>query len=149
MDGSSTGVYVITKAPHGPFIEGHVADMSFVGWLSNILKRAARSSSSADTQQACNTNDEVLAAQLLRSEPNGHTSKKHNVTDAMKGRLDSLSWMQTECTTRHICSSSRLKDSIEEDDADAQWCHSDIQLAEGTGRKKVARWILLCLRAPR
>ena len=107
MDGSSTGVYVMTKAPYGPFIEGHVAHMSFVGWSSNILKRVARSSLSADTQQACNTNDEVFAAQLLRSEPNGYTLKKHNVTDAVKARLDSLSWMQTECTTRHICSSSR------------------------------------------
>ena len=72
-------------APYKQFIEeGHVTDMSPIGWSTDKLKRVARSSLSAEIQHACNTDDEVVAAPLHWSEINGYHSTKQNVTDAVQ-----------------------------------------------------------------
>ena len=84
IDGSSTGGYVWTMAPYRQLIEGHVTDLSLIGWSTNKLKRVARSSLSAEIQRACNTDDELSAARLLWSEINGYQVTKHNVTDAVR-----------------------------------------------------------------
>ena len=82
--GSSTGGFVLTVAPYTQCIERHITDMSLIGWFTNKLNRVARSSLSAEIQQACNTDDELFAARLLRSEINGYQVTKQNVTDAVK-----------------------------------------------------------------
>ena len=58
--------------------------MSLIGWSTNKLKRVAKSSRSAEIQQACNTDDEFFAARLLWSEINGYQVARHNATDAVK-----------------------------------------------------------------
>ena len=58
VDGSSTGGCALTMAPYKQFIEGHMTDMSLIGWSTNKLKRVARTSLSAEIQQARNTDDE-------------------------------------------------------------------------------------------
>ena len=57
-------------APYKQFIEGQITNLSLNGWSTNKLKRVAKSSLSAEIQQACNTDDE-FAARLLWSEING------------------------------------------------------------------------------
>ena len=64
--------YVLTMASYKEIIEGHMTDMSLIAWSSNKLKRMARSSLSAEIQQACNADDELFAARLLWSEINGY-----------------------------------------------------------------------------
>ena len=73
-----------TMAPYRQLIEGHVTDLSLIGWSTNKLKRDARSSMSAEIQRACNTDDELFAARLLWSEINWYHVTEHNVTDAVK-----------------------------------------------------------------
>ena len=73
VDGGSTGGYVLSMAPYKQLIEGHMTDMSLIGSSTNRLKRVARSSRSAEVQQACNVDDEFFfTARLLRSETNGY-----------------------------------------------------------------------------
>ena len=78
------GGSVLTMAPYGQFLEGHVVDISLLGWSTNKLKRVPRSSLSAEFQQACSIDDEQYAARLPWSEINGCQVTKHNVTDAVK-----------------------------------------------------------------
>ena len=47
VDGSSTTGYVMTIAPYGPFIEGHMTDTTLIGWSTNKHVLLARSSLSA------------------------------------------------------------------------------------------------------
>ena len=68
----------------GPFIEGHMTDMRSIGWPTKKLKRVALSPSSAEIQQACNTEDDVFAARLLWRELNGHAVTTRNVTEAVE-----------------------------------------------------------------
>ena len=75
---------MLTMAPYRQFIESHMTDMTLIGWSTNNLKRAARSSLSAEIQQACNIDDELFAARLLWSEISRYQFTKHNVTDVVK-----------------------------------------------------------------
>ena len=124
---------MLTIAPYRQFIEGHMTDMSLIGWSTNKLKRVARSSLSAEIQQACNTDDELFAARLLWSETNGYHVTKHNVTDAVKATpriivMDAkrvYHAVQNSSSTALGLTEKRsgiellgLKDSIEEHDTD-------------------------------
>ena len=85
VDGSSTGCFVLTVAPYRQSIQNHMTDMSFMGWSTKKkLKRVARSSLSAEIQQACNSDHELFATRLFWSEFNGCQVTKRNVTDAVK-----------------------------------------------------------------
>ena len=157
-DGSSTGGYVMTMAPYRPFNEGHMTDTSLVGWSTNKPKRVARSSVSAEIQQACNTDRGVFPARQLCSCVNGNTVTKHSVTEAVKiVGLDAIGVHNA----LHHSSSTALgltekrsgiellgrKDSIEEHDTDLWWCDSEIQLADGRTKKTKICRILSFLRA--
>ena len=69
VDGSSSGGYVVTVAPSKQFIEGHMTDMSLIGWSTNKLKCVAKLSAEA---------------RLLWSETHGCQVTMQNVTDAVK-----------------------------------------------------------------
>ena len=56
---------MLIMAPYKTIHRGsHMTDLSLLGWSTNNLKRVARSSLSAEIQQACNTDDELFAARL-------------------------------------------------------------------------------------
>ena len=111
----------------------------------------ARSSLSADIQQACNTDDYF---RLLWSEINAYQLPKQHVTDAVKATLGIIvldakgvfDVLHNSSSTTLGLTEKRsgiellgLKDSVEEHDTDLRWCHSDIQLTDGVTRKKSCR----------
>ena len=106
FDGSSKGGYVITMAPNGPFIEGHMADPSLRGQPQTSGTKLIEPRNSAGV---CNTDCAVVAARLLYSELQGYTVTKHSLTDAVKATpgivvLDA----QEVHDTFHNCSSTAL-----------------------------------------
>ena len=151
---------MLTMAPYKQVIEGHKTDVSLIGWSTNKLMRVARSSLSADIQQARNTDCELFAPLLLWSEINGYQVTKPNVADAVKVTLGTSvpdakredDAVQNSCATALGLTEKRsgiellgLKDSVEKHDTDLRWCHSDIQSADGMTKKKISCRILSCV----
>ena len=136
VGGSSMGRHALAMTPYEPFIEGHTTDMRMIGWSTNMLKRATRSSSSAILQEACNAHDEGVCSttSLERAHrmhgdeaPRDRRRERHNL-NRCHGRATQQQLDRTELLG--------LKDKIAEHDTYLKWCHSDTQLADSKTTKK-------------
>ena len=133
IDGGSTDGCMLTMAPYRQFIECHMTDMSLIGWSTNKLERVARSSLSAEIQQACITDDELFAASPLWGEINGYQLTTHNVADAAKATpgiivMDAKGvYVAVQNSSSTGLGLTEKQSGIEDHDTDLRWRHSDIQ----------------------
>ena len=139
-------------------------DSTDIDWSTNKLKRVARNSLCAEIQQACNTDDELYTARLLRAEINGMSATRGHETEAVK-QIPGILVIDAKgvCDALHNSSSTALgltekrsgiellglRESVEEFSTDVRWTHSDGMIADGMTKGRMAHRVAAFIRNPK
>jgi len=159
-DGGSTGGYVTCLGEAAAASNGCWTDMSLVAWGTGKLPRVARSSLSAEVQQACIAEEETFLVRLMWAEINGvdsmtaddivnavpafQTTDAKALFDAVKSETSALGLKERRSGIELLA----LKENLKTNQTNLRWVNSGAMLADAMTKSKARHIMEMFLREP-